>query len=280
MIFFKTNKNKIIIIAITITLMLSMFVSSIGKEKAGIVSNTFGIILTPFQTAADYIMQAFSYGKDKSKFENENTILKQQLITAQKEKADYDDLASENAKLRAMLELKKNSGDLNLIAADVVATDSSSWSGVIKINKGASSGIKKNDTVITEAGLVGYVSKVGQTWAIVTTITDLSSSVSAVIERINEYCIVQGDISLYDKNLCAMKYASADSAVSTGDIVSTSGDGGIYPKGIQIGKITKITVNTNGISQDAHVEPFVDFSNLSAVMVMRSSIDRNELPSA
>lgn len=278
MIFFKTNKNKIIIIAVTVILVLSMFVSGLGKERAGIVSNTFGIILTPLQTCADYIMQAFSYGKDRSSFENENTILKQQLITAQKEKADYDKLASENAKLRAMLELKKNSGDLNLIAADVVANDSSNWSGAIKINKGASSGIKKNDTVITEAGLVGYVSKVGKNWAIVNTIIDLSSSVSAVIERINEYCIVQGDISLYDKNLCAMKYASADSAVSTGDIVSTSGDGGIYPKGIQIGKITKITVNTNGISQDAHIEPFVDFSNLSAVMVMRSSIDRNELP--
>lgn len=275
MIFLKTNKNKIIIIAVTVVLVLSMFVSSIGKERAGIVSNTFGIILTPLQTTADYILQAFSYGKDKNKYENENTILKQQLITAQMEKANYDELARENAKLRAMLELKKNSGDLNLVAADVVANDSTNWTGAIKINKGASSGIKKNNTVITEAGLVGYVSKVGQNWAIVNTILDLSSSVSAVIERINEYCIVQGDISLYDKNLCAMKYASADSAVSTGDIVSTSGDGGIYPKGIQIGKITKITVNTNGISQDAHIEPFVDFSNLSAVMVMRLDSSRN-----
>lgn len=272
MIFLKTNKNKIIIISVTIVLMLTMLVSSMGKDKAGIVSNTFGVILTPMQTAFDYCMQALSYGTEKNKFENENTILKQQLITAQSQKADYDRLASENARLRAMLELKKTSYDLNLVAADVVANDSSAWSGAIKINKGVSSGIKKNDTVITEAGLVGFVSKVGQNWALVTTIVDLSSSVSAVIERINEYCIVQGDISLLDKNLCAMKYASADSAVSTGDIVSTSGDGGIYPAGIQIGKITKITVNTNAISQDAVIETFVNFSKLSAVMVMRSHL--------
>jgi len=272
MIFLKTNKNKIIIISVTVILILSMLVSSMGKDKAGIVSNTFGIILTPMQTAADYLMQALSYGAQKNKFENENTILKQQLITAQSQSADYERLASENARLRAMLELKKTSYGLDLVAADVVANDSSGWSGAIKINKGVSSGIKKNDTVITEAGLVGFVSKVGQNWAVVTTIVDLSSSVSAVIERINEYCIVQGDISLFDKNLCSMKYASADSALSTGDIVSTSGDGGIYPAGIQIGKITKITVNTNGISQDAVIEPFADFSKLSAVMVMRSRL--------
>ena len=268
MIFLKTNKNKVILISVTVVLVLSMLVSSIGKEKAGIVSNTFGVVLTPLQSVADYFMQALSFGSQKNKFENENTILRQHLITAQQQKADYDELAAENAHLRAMLDLMEKSPDSGLVAADVVANDSVSWSGVIKINKGASSGIKKNDTVITESGLVGYVTKVGHNWAMVATIIDVSSSVSAVIERINEYCIVQGDISLYDKNLCAMKYASADSAVSTGDIVSTSGDGGIYPKGIQIGKITKITVNTNGISQDAIIEPFVDFSKLSAVMVM------------
>ena len=268
MIFFKTNKNKIILIAITIVLVISMMVSGAGKEKAGIVSNTFGTILTPLQSCADYIARVLSYGAHGNNYENENTLLKQQLITAQMMAADYDNLLSENAKLRAMLELKKNSSDLSLVAADVVAADSSSLANSFKINKGLAHGIKKNNTVITEAGLVGYVSRVGTNWAIITGIIDVSSSVSAVVERIDEYCILQGDISLYDKGLCSMKYASADSAVSPGDIISTSGDGGIYPAGIQIGKITDITVNTNGISQDAVVEPFVDFSNLKAVMII------------
>ena len=65
-----------------------------------------------------------------------------------------------------------------------------------------------------------------------------------------------------------MKYAATDSAVSIGDVLSTSGDGGIFPKGVQIGKIREIKVNTNGISQDAVVEPFVDFSELDKVLVI------------
>lgn len=271
MIFLKTNKNKIIITLVTLILVIFMIASSVGKESAGILSNTFGTLLSPFQKAASYITSCLSYGADRDKFENENKLLKQQLVTAQKRAADYEDLVKENSRLRAMLELKKNSKDMALCAADVIATDASNWSSTLRINKGLSDGIKKNDTVITEAGLVGCVTEVGRNYAVITTIIDISSSVSAVVERIDEYCMLQGDISLYEKGLCTMKYASIDSAVSIGDILSTSGDGGIFPAGIQIGKIKEIAVNTNGISQDAVIEPFVDFSKLDTVMIVTNN---------
>lgn len=268
MIFLKTNKNKIILISVTAILVVLMTISTVGKKKAGILSDTFGIVLSPIQSVVTYVSDCISYGADRDKYATENSLLKQQLVSAQKQAADYGDLARENAELRAMLELKKASLEYDMVAADVVATDVNNWSSTLRLSKGLSSGIKKNDTVITEAGLVGYVSNVGRTWADVTTIIDTSSSVSAVISRIDEYCMIQGDVSLFDDNLCAMKYASGDSAVSAGDILATSGDGGIFPAGIQIGKINNITVNTNGISQDAVVEPFVDFEKLHSVLVI------------
>jgi len=268
MIFLKTNKNKIILIIVTVILVVLMAVSSIGKESAGIVSNTFGVFLSPIQSAVTYVADCLSYGAHRGQYANENTLLKQQLITAQKKASDYEELSKENENLRAMLELKKSSKGYTLVASDVISNDSSNWSHTLRLSKGLSDGIKKNDTVITQAGLVGYISDVGRTWSEVTTIIDISSSVSAVVERIDEYCMLQGDISLYDGNLCAMKYAAIDSPVSIGDILSTSGDGGIYPPGIQIGKISEIKVNTNGISQDAVIEPFVDFSNLDTVLVI------------
>lgn len=266
--FFKRNKNKILLASVSIILLLLMALSAMGKPKADILSDTFGAVLTPLQSGIDYISACFSYGSDRDKYENENTILKQQLITAQKRASGYEDLSKENDRLRAMLELKKSSKDYELVAASIVGTDAGNWSSTLRINKGLSHGIKKNDAVITEAGLVGRISNVGRTWAEVTTIIDSSSSVSAVVERIDEYCMLQGDISLYDKGQCAMKYASTDSAVSIGDILSTSGDGGIYPKGLQIGKIKEISVNTNGISQDAVIDPFVDFDDIDTVLVI------------
>lgn len=268
MIFLKTNKNKILLVVATIILVIAMAVASIGKPKAGIVSNTFGFVLSPFQKAVTYISDCLSYGANRGNLASENKILKQQLVTAQKRAADYAALEEENNKLRAMLELQKTSQDYVLVAADVVATDSTNWSATLRITKGLSSGIKKNDTVITEAGLVGYISDVGRNWADVTTIIDSSSSVSVVIDRLDEYCMLQGDISLYEEKLCMMKYASVDTSITEGDILSTSGDGGIFKPGIQIGKLKDIKVNKNGISQDAVVEPFVDFSNLSTVLVI------------
>ncbi len=274
--FFKAYKNKILLASVSIILLVLMAVSAIGKPKAGILSDTFGAVLTPLQSGINYISACFSYGSDRDKYENENTILKQQLITAQKRASDYEELSKENDRLRAMLELKKSSRDYELVAANVVGTDATNWSSTLRLNKGLSLGIKKNDTVITEAGLVGYISNVGRTWAEVTTIIDSSSSVSAVVERIDEYCMLQGDTSLYDKRQCAMKYASTDSAISIGDILSTSGDGGIFPKGIQIGKIKEISVNTNGISQDAVIDPFVDFNELDTVLVITAKAAESE----
>lgn len=268
MIFLKTNKNKILLFSVTVILVTVMAFSTMGKEKADIISNTFGVILSPVQKVVTYVSDCLSYGSDRSKYADENKILKQQLVTAQKRAADYEELEEENARLRSMLELQKISQDYKLVASDVVATNATNWSSSLKISKGLSSGIKKNDTVITESGLVGYVSDVGRNWAEVTTVIDTSSSVSAVIDRIDEYCMLQGDISLYEDNLCMMKYASVDTSISVGDILTTSGEGGIFHSGIQIGKITEIKVNKNGISQDAIVEPFVNFDKLDTVMVI------------
>ncbi|MBR3934360.1 MAG: rod shape-determining protein MreC [Clostridia bacterium] len=268
MIFLKTNKSKVLLILVTVVLVVVMAISTVGKERAGIVSNTFGIVLSPFQKIVTYVSDCLSYGSDRMKYADENKILKQQLVTAQKRTADYEELEKENIKLKSMLELQKTSQDHTFVAADVIASNATNWSSTVRISKGLSSGIKKNDTVLTEAGLVGYVSDVGRNWADVTTIVDTTSSVSAIIERVDEYCMLQGDISLYDDNLCMMKYASVDTSVSEGDILTTSGEGGIFDSGIQIGKITDIKVNKNGISQDAIIEPFVDFDNLDTVLVI------------
>lgn len=266
--FIRDHKNKIILITITIAMIISMLLAGAGKPNAGIVSNTVGIVLKPFQSVGTYILNSFKYGKDASKFKNENTFLKQQLITMTKKANDYDKLVAENEKLRSMLELRKRSEDYSLVAASVIGADVDNWSSVLKINKGLSDGINKNDAVITELGLVGYVSEVGRNWANITTIIDSSASVSAKVDRIDEYCMIQGDISLFDKGFCSMKYMTTESAISEGDILTTSGEGGIYPPGIAIGKINEIKSNSNGLSWDAVIEPVVDFSSIDEIFVI------------
>ncbi len=266
--FFRNHKNAIIILLVTVLFVSLMLSSSRGKPNAGIVSNTLGVVLKPLNSIGTYISNCLKYGKDADKFVTENTLLKQQLITLNQKSADYDKLSEENARLRLMLELSKTTKDYNLKACNVISTDTQNWSSSFKIDKGLKDGIKKNDAVINEIGLVGYVSEVGRNWAKVVTILDTQSSVGAVVDRLEEYCIVQGDVTLFDNNLCAIKYLTTETSVSVGDIVTTSGTGGIYPKDITIGKINEIKPNSNGISWDAVVAPVVDFSKMSEVFVI------------
>ena len=176
-----------------------------------------------------------------------------------------------------MLEIKNKRKDFNLVAANVIATDTSNYKSTIKIGKGLSSGIKKNDAVITDEGLVGYVSSVGRKWAVITTITDTSCSVSALVSRIDEHCIIRGDMMLFDEKKCKMEYASDESVMSVGDKVVTSGSGGIYPEGITIGKISKIDNTGSGISMEAVIDPAVDFFDVEEVLVItgKSEADKN-----
>ena len=81
-------------------------------------------------------------------------------------------------------------------------------------------------------------------------------------------CVVKGDADLYSKGFCAMNYVTTQSKVSAGDILTTSGTGGVFPEGIIIGKVNEISPNTNGLSLDATVEPAVDFSSVSEVFVI------------
>ena len=266
--FFRDNRNTVLLILVSTVLIVAMVMSSAGKPNAGIVNDTVGVVLRPLQSVGAYIGNCFKYASNAEKYENENSLLKQQLIVMTQRAGNYEELKVENERLRAMLELQKNSNDFSLKGASVIASDTENWSSVVKLDKGLSDGIKKNDAVITETGLVGYVSEVGRNWAKVVTIIDNTSSVSAVIERIGEFCMVKGDISLFDEGFCAMKYVTTESAISVGDILVTSGDGGVYPKGIQIGKIDEIISNTNGLSLDAVIKPSVDFSELNEVFVV------------
>ncbi|MBR5507620.1 MAG: rod shape-determining protein MreC [Clostridia bacterium] len=266
--FFRDHKNKIFLSLATVIFVVVMISSAAGKPNAGMVSDTVGVVLKPFQSVGTYFVNCFRYGEDAETFEAENTRLKKELITANKKAADYDALAKENAKLRSMLELKESSTEFEMKAASVIGTDTQNWTSVLQLDKGLSDGIKKNDAVITESGLVGYVSSVGRNWAKVVTVIDVSSSVGAKVDRIDEYCVVKGDADLYSRGFCSMNYVTTQSKISVGDILTTSGEGGVFPKGIIIGKINDISSNTNGLSLDATVEPAVDFSSVSEVFVI------------
>ncbi len=274
MYFFEKNKYKLILAAVTVVLVLVMAFSSVSRGKTGIIAEGVGVVLSPFQKAftavSDGVSEFFDFVKSAKTYKQQNTDLKKQIAELEQELRKSDTMSAENERLRTMLELKEKNTQYNYIAADVISSDVTNWSKTFTINKGLADGISKNMAVVSPYGLVGYTYEVGRNSSKIVTILDAGVSVGASINRVNVYSLVEGDISLQSKGQLKMLYISKDSNVEEGDYVMTSGNGGIYPQGLFIGKIVNLSEDTSGMSQQAIIEPGVDFDNLSEVFVIAS----------
>ena len=144
---------------------ISLIVSSVfgNKEKAGFVSDALAIVVSPVQGSFSWvtgnISDIFSFFGQVTTSYNENIELKKQVLTLQRDIENIQEYKDENTRLRNLLDLQAQLSDYETISAEVIARDISGHSGIIKINKGSSHGIAKNDVIMSSSGLVGYVSE-------------------------------------------------------------------------------------------------------------------------
>ena len=121
-------------------------------------------------------------------------------------------------------------------------------------------------TVIATEGLVGYVMSATDTTSKVQTIVDSSSNTSSILSSSRDSVVCKGILG--ENRSLKAHYIPTDATIAQGDTVETSGLGGIYPKGIYIGKISKVVNTTNLNDRYALVETAVDFNKLETVLVI------------
>ena len=273
MYFFQRNKFKLIIAAVTIVLVFILAASTVGVGKIPIISSVVTVVTTPVQKLINGVTSGVggffaTIGSNKN-YARENDELRKQIASLENKIRENDALISENSRLRRLLELKEKDSNYEYIAADVVSTDLTNWSHTFTVDKGLVDGVTKNCAVVSSNGLVGYVYEAGRTWSKVVTIVDSTVSVGAKIDRLNVNAVVSGDVALSRDLKCVMNYISKDTNVELGDYAVTSGNGGIYPEGLYIGKIVELTDDVSGLSQAAIIEPGTDFHDLSEVMIIK-----------
>lgn len=148
----------------------------------------------------------------------------------------------------------------------IINKDVSNYNNVFVINVGKNDGIENNMTVISEKGLVGHIISVTDNTAKVQTIIDTSSTVSATLSTSRDNLICKG--TLEEKGMLKASYIPTDASLIQGDVVETSGMGGIYPKGIKIGTIKTIQNTKNIVDRTAIITPAVDFDKVETVLVI------------
>ncbi|MDR3541792.1 MAG: rod shape-determining protein MreC [Desulfosporosinus sp.] len=162
------------------------------------------------------------------------------------------------------------------IGASVINRNPTTWYRTLTLNRGSNDGVQANDPVIGALGLVGKIVSVSSNTSEVLLILDGEGQVSALVRNSTgdgTFGIVQGTYKrgsrLTPEGNLQMLFRREDN-VNAGDLVFTSGDGGVYPKDVPIGKVKEIQLDPSGLLKTAYIEPLVDFDALEEAYIVKT----------
>ena len=265
-------KRLLVVIFVVISVLCIIFFAAISRFNTPLAHAIVINVLAPFQSVTsavsgkisafgDYVHDVFYVYDQNRELKAENDDLKSKVTRAA-------ELESENARLRQLLNYRTNTPQFDLLPATVIGRNSSTWSNHIIINRGSNDGVDKNMTVVTPDGLVGTIHEAYPAYSEVELITDPRSAVGAIVQRADSRLagVVKGTAD--SSSAINMTNIPQNANIVEGDIIVTSGFGGMYPKGIVIGTVTSLKNDIGGLLQYAVLYPAVDFQKLEDVAVI------------
>lgn len=267
-------KSRFFIIALLIAIVLVTVPSVLSFMGLGNeVRSALGTVATPFRycftQAAEAVDGFISYFREFDAINAENRILKDKNAELQDKLRDVEAIKEENEWLYAYLGLKREHIDYEFESAMVIGRESGNYMTVLTLNRGSMHDIEANMPVVTEKGIVGYVSEVGANWCKAVTILETASSVGAYAKRSGELGLVEGVYELKDDGICQMSYLPSDADIKVGDIILSSGIGSFYPRGLVIGTVTELVPDEFSRSLIARIKPSADLTDLRGVMIIK-----------
>jgi rod shape-determining protein MreC len=192
----------------------------------------------------------------------ENEQLKEEVARLRLDNSLLNELLIENERLRNALDFRKHQPP-SAIMVQIIGKDLSPASSTVTINKGSDNGLQKDMAVITAAGVVGKIQAVLPGTAKVLLLTDPGSTLAVRVQRNREEGLLEGKLVN-----CALKYVSYYADIQEGDLLVTSGLDGIYPKGLAVATVVKVTKHEASAFQTVVAEPTVRFSRLEEALVL------------
>ncbi|GAK30615.1 rod shape-determining protein MreC [Weissella oryzae SG25] len=201
----------------------------------------------------------------------ENEKLTTRIDELAQAKVQLQTLQAENKALKNQLNLDSTLTDFKVVNAVVISRSPSNWQSQIIINKGTDAGLKRNMSVMGSGGLVGRIVQVNTTNSKVELISDNSQTANRFAIRVatSNGEVVDGIISGFNqtKNEIIMSNITSQTEVKKGDMVTTSGLGGVTPSGLYVGKVDAVTKDEGGVSKQILIKPATDFNNIPVVSV-------------
>lgn len=268
--FFRSKKFKIMLGVTSCLLVLSIIggiIGSVFSPQNSILGSITSSVSGAFQSVGNWFSDLFTKVGSNEELMLETSSLKSEVNDLTNKLLDYEKALQENEMYKKYYGIKEQNPDYLMQPAMLISRNADDPYGSFNINKGSLQGISLNDPVITDAGLVGYISEVNPSFSKVTTVIDTAISCGGADRRTRDAGIISGELALAEKGKTRLNNLLRSSEVASGDYIVTSG-GGVFPEGILIGTVDSVHNETYNTALYAVITPVVDFAEIRDVMVI------------
>ncbi len=264
--------RPLIVLCIVSILVLTMYIREGEAGPIHSVRSGVEVVMTPLRYAGSTVARPFNaIGNIASNL----TASKESLSDLKKENqrltAKVAELAESQKtakRLEKMLKLK-STYNLKSTAAKIIGTSGDGYTSTVTIDKGSADGMKLNMPVASSDGVIGQIIEVSRSTSRVRLLTDENSGISAMVQDTRAQGMLHGQAD----GTLKLDYVTTDSDVKVGDIIITSGIGGVYPKGLPLGTVSAVEKSANSVYYTITVRAQATMENNEEVLVITSLTD-------
>lgn len=199
--------------------------------------------------------------------QSENGKLSQKVQELEVQVQNTKELSQENKRLKEILELKEQT-EYKIKAAQIIGRDTSAWFDTAIINLGSLDGVRLNMPIVVDGGLVGRVTAVSPLTAQIDLITRDKSGLGAIVGELGESNALGVVKGTGKSDQLEMNYVQGYIPVNKGDIVYTTGQGGVYPPGLKLGVIMEVKTDSATLPHRIFIRPSAKISAMQEVAVL------------
>jgi rod shape-determining protein MreC len=261
------KRRGVVVLGSVVLVCLVMLTLQTRGRSSG-AAELAALVTTPVQTVFTRVHRGtvgiWATYVDWKNVRAENVRLRDEVLRLRVDGLRMDELYDENRRLRRVLNLAQVL-PLETVAGEVIAREWGGWVRSLTVNRGRGDKVARLTAVITPDGLIGRVVDVRPGVSIVQVLTDPASTVGAHAVRTRTQGIVEGE----PRGTIRFKFMARDgSQIEVGDLIVTSGQGGVFPRGIPIGRVRAIDDRGSALFHYAAIEPVVDFGRVDEVLLL------------
>jgi rod shape-determining protein MreC len=261
-------KIRAIVLLGTVAVACLLLLTLQMRGYTAVATDALAVVTTPIQSTLARINRSavgvWSTYRDWKNVRAENRRLRDEAQQLRVEALQVTETIEENRRLRRLLALKA-AMPLETLSGEIIAREWGGWVRSLTVNRGRSDHVSRMTAVIAPDGLIGRVVDVRPGASVVQVLIDPASTVGAHAVRSRTAGIVEGE----PRGTMRFKYMARDGAgLEVGDLVVTSGSGGLFPRGIPIGRVRAIDDRGSALFHYAQLAPAVDFARIDEVLLI------------